>query len=171
MSERIRPSWDEYFMYLAAWAATRSSCRHLQTGAVIVKDKRVVATGYNGAPRTVENCLVQGCRKDQFGVDFEKKGTGNCRGTHAERNAMQQLSMYELEGSSMYTIYYPCSDCAKDIIGAQLSKIFYLFDYKGEGTLVDELIKEAPISLKQLVLDYGKCNEMIKFILDQQKRK
>lgn len=170
MSKIARPSWDELFMYSAILAATRSSCNHLKTGAVVVKDKRIIATGYNGAPPGIENCLDRGCRKDQAGVDFEKKGTGNCRGTHAERNAMLQIAREDLKGSKIYTLFYPCSDCAKDIIGAGLSEIIYYFEYKGEGNLVDELIKEATtIGIKQLKVDIKKYHDSINYVLNQKK--
>ncbi len=81
---RERPNWDEFFMFSALWAAARSSCLYLQTGAVIVKDKRIIASGYNGAPPGVRNCLEVGCRKDREGVDFTDKGKAVCRGVHAE---------------------------------------------------------------------------------------
>ena len=88
MEKRERPSWDEYFMFAALSAATRSSCQCLFTGAVVVKDKRIVASGYNGAPEGIENCLVRGCRKEQHHVAFADKGKGQCRGCHGEKNAM-----------------------------------------------------------------------------------
>lgn len=169
MNKRKRPDWDEYFMFQAFWAATRSSCLKLQTGVVIAKNKRVIATGYNGAPPSIENCLKKGCRKDEIGVDFEKKGTGNCRGTHAEINAITYAKQ-DLNGASLYTVFYPCSDCAKHIIGAGISEVIYFFDYKGEGKLVEELFREGPISLKKFELkDPNYYFNMIKGVLSQTK--
>src|SRR3989338_1540967 len=88
----IRPNWDEMFMAHAFLAATRSSCIHLNTGCVIVKDHRILSSGYNGAPPGIENCLERGCRKEKFGIEFNKKGTGTCRGAHAEINTLSRIA-------------------------------------------------------------------------------
>lgn len=114
--KRERLNWDESFMFSALWAACRSSCLHLQTGAVIVnQDKRIIATGYNGAGPRIKNCLERGCRKDEYGVDFDEKGKSTCRGVHAEVNAMNLVARQDLVGTTMYTLHFPCSPCAKAI--------------------------------------------------------
>jgi len=162
--KRERPEWDEYFMHNAFWAATRSSCVYLQTGAVIVRDKRVIATGYNGAPPNIESCLKKGCRKAQEGVDFHDKGRGVCRGTHAEINAMSQIARQDLNGASLYTLYFPCSACAKAIAGNGLAKVIYCAIYKEIDNLTRELLAEAGISLRQLKFDLKKHFKMLEGI-------
>ncbi|MBS3100398.1 dCMP deaminase family protein [Candidatus Pacearchaeota archaeon] len=153
MEKRERPSWDEFFMLSALLAAARSSCIYLQTGAVIIKDKRVIASGYNGAPPGIENCLSVGCRKNREGIDFDKKGMGVCRGVHAEINAMNQIARQELKGSSMYSLYFPCSGCAKAIVGNGLSELIYCKIYEEPESLTQELFEEAKINLRKLTLN------------------
>jgi dCMP deaminase len=162
MSEkRQRPSWDEFFMFKALWAARRSSCHYLQTGAVIVKDKRVIATGYNGAPPGIENCLEKGCRKDEKGVDFDDKGKGICRGVHAEINAMNQIARQDLIGTKIYTLYFPCSACAKAIVGNGLKEVIYSKIYQEPNSLTNELFSEAGVKLRKFDLDIEKYFKMI----------
>lgn len=160
-----RPVWDEAFMFSALSAATRSSCINLKTGAVIVKDKRIIASGYNGAPPSIDNCLNRGCRKKQFNESFNKKGTGNCRGVHAEINAMAQIARENLKGTSIYTVFYPCSACAKAIVGSGISEVVYSIVYTEPDSLTKELFNEAGIKLRQLKIDVKKqCNRIINII-------
>ena len=159
---RKRPNWDESFMFRALWSSTRSSCEYLQTGAVIVKDKREIASGYNGAPPNIENCLSRGCRKDKQGVDFSDKGKAVCRGVHAEVNAMNQISRQELIGTTMYTLYYPCSACAKAIVGNGISEVVYSQIYQEPDSLTQELFRESGVKLRQFSLDTEKCFKMIR---------
>lgn len=160
--ERERPTWDESFMLSAIKAATRSSCLHLQTGAVIVRDKREIASGYNGAPPNVENCLRKGCRKDEYNVGFDDKGKGVCRGLHAEVNAMSQIARERLHGSSIYTLYYPCSACAKQIVGNGIIEVVYAQVYREQDSLTLELFKEAGVTLRHLEFDIERCLEMMR---------
>ena len=145
--KRERPSWDEFFMLDAIKTTTRSSCVYLQTGAVIVKDKRVIATGYNGAPPNIKNCLERGCRKDRERINFDDKGKGVCRGVHAEYNAMCQRSRDEVKGTTIYSVYCPCSACAKQIVGNGLSRVVFLNHYQEPDSLTTELFEEAKIEL------------------------
>lgn len=145
--ERQRPNWDEYFMLSAVWTATRSSCQHLHTGAVIVRDKRIIASGYNGAPPNVRNCLELGCRKDRYRIEFDDKGKAVCRGTHAEINAISQIARLDLEGTIMYSLYFPCSSCAKAIAGTGISRVYYLLQYDEPDSLTQEIFQESGISL------------------------
>ncbi|VVB77615.1 tRNA-specific adenosine deaminase [uncultured archaeon] len=144
-----RPSWDEAFMLAAYEAATRSSCLDLKTGAVVVKDNRVRASGYNGAPPGIRNCLEVGCRKKSLGIDFNERCTGNCRGAHAERNAMDQIAREDLKGTTLYTVFFPCSDCAKEIVGNGISEVVYSIIYKEPDSLTTELFSEAKINLRE----------------------
>lgn len=164
MEKRDRPSWPEFFMFNAWWVATKSSCKYLQTGAVIVKDKRIIAAGYNGAPSGNKNCLEVGCRKEQQGIDFETKGTGNCRGIHAELNAMIQIARKNLANATMYSLYYPCSGCAKIIAGNDISKVFYSKIYKEPDSLTKEIFEEKKIKVEKLELDVEKYFDMIRNI-------
>lgn len=164
-----RFSWDEYFMGFATIAAARSSCIYFHTGAVVVKDNRLIATGYNGAPPGIENCLKRDCRKRQKNITFEKKGTGECRGTHAERNAMLQITRQDLKDTRLYTLYYPCSTCAKDIAGAGIGEVVYSFVYKEPDSLTQEIFLERGTKLRQFALNYERLEQVIKKILMQQK--
>ena len=158
---KSRPEWDEFFMMHAYLAATRSSCLYLNTGAAIVKDKRVRSMGYNGAPSGIGNCLELGCRKENFDIEFESKGSGTCRGRHAEENAMSLLPRSEMKDSDIYTLYYPCGSCAKSIVGNDISRVFYSEIYKDNDALTDELFKEKGIEVIKLELDLDKIWEFI----------
>jgi len=166
---RERPSWSESYMFSALGAAWRSSCLYLQTGAVIVKDKRIIASGYNGAPPGIENCLEVGCRKDREHVDFDDKGKGVCRGIHAEINAMSQISREDLKGTTLYSLYYPCSACAKEIVGNGIDSVFYSKVYSEPDSLTKELFAEAGVKLRQLSMDTEKCFEMIRGVYQPKK--
>ena len=161
---RERPPWLDSYMFSAVWAACRSSCPHLKTGAVIVKDKRIIASGYNGAPPGIKNCLEVGCRKDREHVDFDDKGKGVCRGIHAEINAMSQISRENLKGTTLYSLYYPCSGCAKSIVGNGIDEVFYSKVYKEPDSLTKEVFTEAKVKISRLEIDIEKCFEMIRGI-------
>lgn len=157
-----RLSWDEKHMLAALSAASRSSCNYLHAGAVVVKNKRINAEGYNGAPEGVENCLERGCRKDKLGISFETKGTGNCRGNHAETNALDELSKETARGSILYTVYYPCSGCAKIIANKGISEVVYLKMYKEPDSLTKELFDEKKIKVRKLEMDIDRCTDVLK---------
>lgn len=145
-----RPSWDEIFMNEAYEASTRSSCLYLKTGAVVVKNKRIKASGYNGAAPDTVNCLDRGCRKKSLGIEFNEKGTGTCRGNHAEKNAMRQLARDDLIGATLYTVFFPCSGCARDIAGNGIAEVVYDIMYSEPDSLTSELFSEVGIKLRQL---------------------
>jgi len=160
--KRERPSWDEKFMFNAFWNATRSSCLYLPTGAVIVRDKRIIAEGYNGAPPGIKNCFEMGCRKDREGVNFGDKDRSACRGVHAEINALSQVSRENLKGTILYSVYFPCSQCAKAIVGNGISEVVYSEIYLEPDSLTNELFSEAKIKLRRLELDMEKCFNLIR---------
>lgn len=163
-----RPSWDELFMYEAYTAATRSSCKNFHTGAIIVKERRIISSGYNGAPPGIENCLQRGCRKEEEGIDFQTKGTGTCRGTHAEMNAMNQIARKDLEGTTMYTVYLPCSSCAKAIAGDKIREVVYSQVYDEPDLLTKEMFAEAGVKLRQFkCLDLEKQFQRMRNIQNQ----
>jgi dCMP deaminase len=159
-----RPDWDQSFMFSALWTATRASCNYIQNGALVVKDKRVLASGYNGAPPGCANCLEIGCRKDYHGIDFNDKGKSTCRGNHAETNAMGQISREQIEGAKLYTVIFPCTSCAKEISQKELSEVVYLYEYEEPDSLTYELFKEKGIHIRKLDLDIDKCFDFIKHI-------
>ncbi len=164
-TKRERPSWDESFMFAALISATRSSCIHLQTGAVIVKDKRIIASGYNGAPPGIVNCLERGCRKDREGVNFEDKDKSVCRGMHAEVNALNQIARENLKGATLYSFYFPCSSCAKAIVSSGISEVVFCKIYKEPDSLTKELFSEGGVKLRQIKINVDRFFNMIKNIL------
>lgn len=169
--EYERPSWDEYFMAITLLTASRASCQHVKSGAIIVKDKRIIATGYNGAPSGIKNCLELGCRKKRKGIAFGEKNSGACIGEHAERNALLQISQKEANGATMYSVLLPCSDCAKQIVGAGIKKVFYNISYKEPNNLVHEILEEKGIELKKLDCNLSKIFNLMSKIKDLNEKK
>lgn len=143
-----RPSWDDYFMDMTKLTATRSSCLRRHVGAVLVKDTRVIATGYNGAPAGVTHCEVTGCLRQKLNVPSGERHE-LCRGLHAEQNAIIQAALYGVstEGATLYCTTKPCSICTKMIINAKITKIVYEEYY--EDSLADELLKDTDIRILQ----------------------
>lgn len=165
--KKRRLTWDEKHMLAALSAASRSSCHYLHTGSVVVSNKRIIAEGYNGAPEGIENCLEQGCRKEDYGIDFETKGTGNCRGIHAELNALGEIAKKDAHGSTLYTVYYPCSPCAKIIANSGVKEVVYLKVYKEPNSLTKELFDKRGIKIRKLELDIEKCLDVMKEVFDE----
>lgn len=129
-SSIVRPDWNTYFMNLAEVVKTRGNCLLKQVGVVLVKDKRIIATGYNGTPVGLVNCIDGGCprclKKSQNLIKSgEEKGTCLC--VHAESNAILQSAYHGVstKNSSMYTTYSPCMLCAKEIINAGVTELYY----------------------------------------------
>ncbi len=141
-----RPSWDEYFMAIADLAATRSTCLRRQVGAVIVKDKRILATGYNGAPRGLVHCLEIGCLREKLKVPSGERHE-LCRAIHAEQNAVVQAatSGVDITGSMIYTTTFPCSLCSKIVINSGIVRIVCRTGYPDD--LSRELLREAKIQI------------------------
>ena len=127
---RSRPDWDRYFMEIAEVVAKRSTCLRRQIGAVIVKDKRILATGYNGSPSGLPHCLELGCLRDEMGIE---SGTRHevCRALHSEQNAIVQAALYGVAttGATLYCTHQPCSLCAKMLINAGISRVVFEGDY------------------------------------------
>ena len=145
----VRPSWDEYFIELAYFVARRSTCLRRQVGAVIVKDKHILATGYNGAPKGIAHCLDTGCLRDKLGIP---SGTRHeiCMASHAEQNAIIQAAYHgiAIKDAVIYCTTHPCSICAKMIINAGIKKIYYVEGYPDE--LGKKLLDEAGIERVKL---------------------
>lgn len=133
LKHKARPSWDEYFLSIARLVSTRSTCLRRQVGAVVVKNKQVLATGYNGAPSGITHCDKVGCLREELGVPSGERHE-LCRALHAEQNAFLQAARHgtSLKDSTLYITTQPCSICAKMIINVGIKKIII------EGTYPDE---------------------------------
>ncbi len=125
-----RPSWHEYFMGICNLVATRSTCLRRQVGAVLVKEKRILCSGYNGAPKKVPHCSETGCLRAQLNIASGEKHE-LCRGVHAEQNAIIQAAYHgiQVNNSVLYCTNQPCSICAKIIINAGIKTIYYSHKY------------------------------------------
>lgn len=142
-----RPSWDEYFATLARQVSSRTTCTRRAVGAVIVKDNRILATGYNGVPSGMRHCSEAGCLREQLGVPSGERQE-ICRGLHAEQNAIIQAARYgvDIRGASIYVNTQPCVVCAKMLINAGITEIVYKNPYPDE--LAMEMLAEAGITLR-----------------------
>ncbi|HQC82760.1 MAG TPA: cytidine/deoxycytidylate deaminase family protein [Bacillota bacterium] len=145
-----RPDWDEYFMQMAEVAEQRSTCTRRKVGAVIVKDKRIMATGYNGVPTGIQHCEKRGCLREQLQVPSGQRHE-LCRGLHAEQNAIIQAAYLgqSIDGGTLYCTTQPCVICAKMLINAGIKRIVIKEGYPDE--LAREMLEEA--GLKVEVLD------------------
>ncbi len=125
-----RPLWDDYFMEIAHVVAKRSNCLRRSVGAVVVRDRHILSTGYNGTPRHVKNCFEGGCPRCS-GKAVSGTHLDECLCTHAEQNAICQAACYgvSIEGSSIYVTISPCLTCAKMIINAGIREVVYAGDY------------------------------------------
>ncbi len=141
-----RPSWDEYFMKIVDLVKTRSTCLRRQVGALIVKDKRILASGYNGAPSGVSHCEDVGCLRQQLNIPSGERHE-LCRAIHAEQNAIVQAAYAgtSVKDSTIYVSLQPCSLCAKLIINAGITKLVYRGSYPDELSL--SMLNEAGIEL------------------------
>lgn len=147
-----RPTWDEYFMKLANDVSTRTTCLRRAVGCVIVKDNRILATGYNGVPCGIRHCCETGCLREKLGVPSGQRHE-ICRGLHAEQNAIIQAAKYgiNISGSKIYINTQPCVVCAKMIINAGIEEIIYQNPYNDE--LSKEILEESGIKMRIFNLD------------------
>ena len=147
----LRPSWDEYFMRLAYLVSTRATCTRRKVGAVIVKDRRVLTTGYNGPPKGLAHCDVTGCIREDLDIPSGERHE-LCRGLHAEQNAIIQAAVYgvSIKGSTIYVTNHPCVVCAKMIINAEIKEIVYAEGYPDD--LAKLILLESGINVRQFKL-------------------
>lgn len=148
-SSSQRPSWNEYFMGITDLVASRATCTRRKVGAVLVKEKRILSSGYNGAPASVPHCSETGCLREQLNVPSGEKHE-LCRGVHAEQNAIVQAAFHgiSVNGSVLYCTNQPCSICAKMIINAGIKKVYYRDGY--DDSLSLEMFDQANVDLVQL---------------------
>ena len=146
MTRLTRPDTDDYFLKIASVVAERSTCRRHHVGAVAVKDKHILATGYNGAPSGLKDCLELGCLQDEMNIP---SGTRQeiCRGIHAEQNVIIQASLHgvSLEGSTIYATHTPCVLCAKMLVNARIKRYVSFGEYN-DAAFID-LFREAGIEV------------------------
>jgi len=147
MKEASRPDIDEYFLKIASVVAERSTCRRHHIGAVAVKDKHILATGYNGAAAGLKDCLELGCLRDEMNI---ASGTRHeiCRAIHAEQNIIIQAALHgvSLEGATIYVTHSPCVLCAKMLVNAKIKR-FVTFGSYADDSFMD-LFKEAGIEFE-----------------------
>ena len=143
-----RPSWDEYFMDITRRVATRSTCLRRAVGAILVHDKRIIASGYNGGPSGLAHCLDIGCLREKLGIPSGQQHE-LCRGIHAEQNAIIQAARYgvSIEGSVLYCTTQPCTQCTKMLINAGITEIVYAEGYPDD--LARALLEESGIIVRR----------------------
>lgn len=144
-----RPSWDEYFLEMSKLVAKRSTCLRRSVGAVLVKDKRILATGYNGAPRGLKHCIDMGCMRKKLNIPSGERHE-LCRALHAEQNALIQASLYGISaaGSTLYATNQPCVICAKMLINAGIKEIVIVDGYPDK--LAANFLRQAKIKIRKI---------------------
>jgi len=146
MKRLTRPDSDEYFLKIASVVAERSTCRRHHVGAVAVKNKHILATGYNGAPSGAKDCLELGCLRDELNIPSGERQE-ICRGIHAEQNVIIQATLHgiSLEGSTIYATHTPCILCAKMLVNAKIER-YVSFGKYNDSAFID-LFREARIQV------------------------
>src|SRR3990172_1852309 len=147
MEKIIRPDIDEYFLKIASVVAERATCRRHHVGAVAVRDKHILTTGYNGAPSGLKDCLELGCLRDELGIPSGERHE-ICRGVHAEQNVIIQAALHgvSLEGCTIYCTHTPCILCAKMMVNARIKRFVSFGKYADDA--FNELFHEAGIEFE-----------------------
>jgi dCMP deaminase len=148
-NDKKRPDWDHYFLDIVELVSRRSTCCRRSVGAGLVRDSRILATGYNGAPSKLRHCLEIGCLREQLNVPSGERHE-LCRGLHAEQNAIIQAALHGVstKGSTLYCTNHPCVICAKMIINAGVSRIVIRDGY--HDPLAAEMLKESGIRVEEI---------------------
>ena len=146
MSER--PSYDEYFMEMAHVVSSRSTCLRRKVGAILVKDKHILSTGYNGAPKGLKHCSEVGCLREKLGIPSGERHE-ICRGLHAEQNAIIQAAVFgiSIKDSVLYCTNTPCVVCAKMLINAGVKEIVFSGEYPDD--LAKEMLSESRMKIRK----------------------
>jgi dCMP deaminase len=144
-----RPNWEDYFMEIARVVSTRSSCLRRRVGAVLVKNRQILATGYNGVPRGLRHCDERGCLREELGVPSGERHE-LCRGLHAEQNAIIQAAYHgvAIRGAEIFCTHQPCVVCAKMLVNAEVVAVYFEGAYP--DTLAMEVFEEAGTRLVRL---------------------
>lgn len=150
MTQGKRPSWDSYFMQMAEVVAGRSTCLRRQVGAVIVKDRQILSTGYNGSPSGLRHCDEVGCLRQTLSVPSGER-VEICRAVHAEQNALVQAAKHgvAIAGADLYTTHQPCVLCTKLLINVEIRRVVYTHSYPDQ--LAVAMAKEAGLELVQFI--------------------
>ena len=145
----MRPTWQEYFIKIAVASASRSTCERRKVGAVLVKNQDILATGYNGAPSGLEHCATRGCMREKMGIPSGRQ-LDICLAIHAEQNVIIQAARHgsNIAGSDLYCTNSPCLTCAKMIVNAGISRVFYIEKYNDDIAL--SILAEAGITAAQI---------------------
>ena len=148
-TEAGRPSWDEYFMEVAHLVSKRSTCMRRKVGSVLVKDKRILATGYNGAPSGLDHCFKTGCVREKLKIPSGQRHE-LCRGLHAEQNALIQASLHgiSVKDSAVYATNQPCMICAKMLINAGIKEIIISDGYPDDFSM--DMLKSARVKVRTI---------------------
>lgn len=144
-----RPSWDEYFMEIAEVVKKRSTCLRREVGAIIVRDNRILSTGYNGAPKGLRHCLETGCMRSNLNVPSGERHE-LCRGLHAEQNAIIQAAVFgtAIDGATIYTTLSPCVLCTKMIINSGIKRIVLREAYNDPLSI--DMLEESGIQIVKM---------------------
>ncbi|OIO36121.1 MAG: cytidine deaminase [Candidatus Omnitrophica bacterium CG1_02_44_16] len=144
-----RPGWDEYFLEIAALVSQRSTCLRRKVGALVVKDRRILATGYNGTPSGIKHCAQVGCLREKLKIPSGERHE-LCRGLHAEQNVLLQASLHgvSLRNSILYVTHQPCIICAKMIINAGIKEVVMSGSYPDAMAL--SFLREAKIKVRKV---------------------
>ncbi len=147
IKKKNRPEWDEYFLGIAKLVSERSTCLRRNVGALIVKNRRILTTGYNGTPSGIAHCEVEGCLREKMKIPSGEKHE-LCRGLHAEQNAIIQAALYgvDISGGTLYCTNQPCSICAKMLINAGIKEIVMESGYPDE--MARDFFEEAGILVR-----------------------
>lgn len=143
-----RPSYDEYFMEMAHVVSKRSTCLRRKVGAILVKDKHILSTGYNGAPKGLRHCSEVGCLREELDVPSGERHE-LCRGLHAEQNAIIQAAVFgiSIKDSMLYCTNTPCIVCVKMLINAGVREIVFSGNYPDE--LAKNMLSESKIKIRK----------------------
>jgi len=144
----MRPGWDAYFMGIAHLVAQRSTCLRRKVGALVVKDRRILATGYNGTPSGIRHCSEVGCLRAKKNIPSGERHE-LCRGLHAEQNVLLQASLHgvSLQGSALYVTNQPCLICAKMIINAGIKEVVIAGPYP--DAMARRFLREAKVKVRR----------------------
>jgi len=147
MKNQKRPGWNEYFLSIALLVSKRSTCLRRKVGAVLVKNKRILATGYNGAPSGIKHCEETGCLREKLKVPSGERHE-LCRGLHAEQNALLQAALHGVstEGAKIYATTQPCIICAKMLINAGIKEVVIAGRYPDK--MARDFLKEAKVKVR-----------------------
>ena len=149
-----RPSWDEYFLEIASLVSRRSTCLRRKVGALVVKDRRILATGYNGTPSGIRHCSEVGCLREKLKIPSGERHE-LCRGLHAEQNAIIQAAKHgtNIDGATLYSTTQPCIICVKMIINAGITRVVYEEGYADQ--LSQEMVAESGLLVEKFIAHAG----------------